>query len=250
MTSKYVELPVPEKSIKLALYHDKVKISEAVVGIDPESRDDFDEKDYFAPPADFNSVSLTIINNDLWTICKQLMIEVRPGIEKGQIFNLKMKTLTDLKLELAVEGIKNFEGDEVYLLDTRLSRFYNLREQKSLMIVPLHEYTDYKLLIGNKEFINEIMREYLPTEYILYQNYPNPFNPRSIIRFSIPNQDRVTLSVYNILGQLVSTLIDDEVFDVGYYEISFDGGRLASGVYVYSITAGEFTSSRKMVLVK
>ena len=89
----------------------------------------------------------------------------------------------------------------------------------------------------------------IPLTYALYQNYPNPFNPTTTIKYSIPNTERVTLKIYNILGQEVATLVDEEQ-KPGVYELKFDAGNLASGVYFYRLKAGGFTAVKKMMLVK
>lgn len=88
-----------------------------------------------------------------------------------------------------------------------------------------------------------------PTTFELEQNYPNPFNPTTKIIWQSPISTHQTLKVYNILGNEVSTLVD-EFRPAGRYEINFDGSDLASGVYIYKLTAGDFTSSRKMILIR
>jgi len=89
----------------------------------------------------------------------------------------------------------------------------------------------------------------LPEAYTLSQNYPNPFNPTTVISFTVPEKSDVTLKVYNLLGQEVATLVDG-VKNVGKYDVNFNAGSLASGVYFYTIKAGQFTSTRKMMLIK
>ncbi len=89
----------------------------------------------------------------------------------------------------------------------------------------------------------------VPLTYALYQNYPNPFNPVTTIKYSIPNSERVVLKVYNILGQEVATLVNEEQ-RAGVYELKFDASNLASGVYFYKLQAGKFIDVKKMMLVK
>ncbi len=89
----------------------------------------------------------------------------------------------------------------------------------------------------------------LPSEFALSQNYPNPFNPSTKIAFSVPNQGNVTLKVYNLLGQEVATLLN-EVRTAGVHEVSFNGINLSSGVYFYTLTSGDFVSTKKMMLIK
>lgn len=89
----------------------------------------------------------------------------------------------------------------------------------------------------------------LPKVYHLYNNYPNPFNPVTAIKYELPKQSFVSLKVYDIMGREVATLVSSDQ-KAGYYEVNFDASKLASGVYVYRITAGEFIHSQKMMLLK
>jgi len=88
-----------------------------------------------------------------------------------------------------------------------------------------------------------------PAEYRLYQNFPNPFNPTTGISFSIAADSRVTINIYNTVGQLVRQLVNAD-YEKGTYTINLDGSDLASGVYFYRINAGDFSDEKKMVLVK
>ena len=83
----------------------------------------------------------------------------------------------------------------------------------------------------------------------LSQNYPNPFNPTTIINYSIPKTSFVSLKVYNVLGKEVAVLIN-EVKPAGNYNAEFNSGKIASGIYFYRIIAGQFSSTRKMILLK
>ncbi len=96
--------------------------------------------------------------------------------------------------------------------------------------------------------VNEITST-VPSEYSLEQNYPNPFNPSTIINFSISKSEFVTMKIYNALGQEVNTVVN-EFLNAGSYKVNFNAENLAAGMYVYKITAGNFTSSKKMLLLK
>jgi Secretion system C-terminal sorting domain len=88
-----------------------------------------------------------------------------------------------------------------------------------------------------------------PFKFDLAQNYPNPFNPSTTIKFSIPKASNVTLRVYNLLGQEVQTLING-FKQAGNYEIKFNARELTTGMYLYKLEAGAFSSVRKMILMK
>ncbi|MFQ6673614.1 MAG: S8 family peptidase [Fidelibacterota bacterium] len=90
---------------------------------------------------------------------------------------------------------------------------------------------------------------YPPSRFRLAQNYPNPFNVSTIIPFDVPVQSHVSLIVFNLLGQPIATLVDDER-EIGRYSVQWNGSRFPSGLYLFQMKSGEFTESRKMILIK
>ncbi len=88
-----------------------------------------------------------------------------------------------------------------------------------------------------------------PASFTLEQNYPNPFNPNTIIRYSVAQAGRVSLKVFNTLGQEVATLVDG-IVSAGEYQANFDANRFSSGVYIYKMTSGAKVESRKMLLLR
>ena len=91
--------------------------------------------------------------------------------------------------------------------------------------------------------------EIVPLEFRMEQNYPNPFNPSTIIRFSVSEKSNVVLKVYDILGSEVATLVNNDM-DIGRYEVEFRADNYSSGIYIYKISAGDFVSTKKMILLK
>jgi len=88
-----------------------------------------------------------------------------------------------------------------------------------------------------------------PHTFSLSQNYPNPFNPSTMIKYSIPQDGFVTLKVYNLLGQEVATLFEGEKH-AGEYTVTFDGSKLSSGVYIYNLKSGNFSQTKKLMVLK
>jgi hypothetical protein len=89
----------------------------------------------------------------------------------------------------------------------------------------------------------------VPVSFALMQNYPNPFNPATEIRYNLPSESHVKIEVYNALGQRVATLVDTDQ-PAGYHAAAWDGSAATSGVYFYRIEAGQYSATRKMVLLK
>jgi hypothetical protein len=105
----------------------------------------------------------------------------------------------------------------------------------------------YKFIVENS--VTNIAEIFNPEEFYLSQNYPNPFNPTTKIKFRIADFGFVNLIVYDILGNEVATLVNEEK-SAGGYEVVFDARALPSGVYFYTLRAGSFIASKKMILLK
>ncbi len=103
---------------------------------------------------------------------------------------------------------------------------------------------------GKYEYSEEIEVEVnKPLTFDLQQNYPNPFNPSTLIKYSVPVSGLVKVSVYNLIGEEVSVLVNKEVY-AGFYEVTFDSGNLSSGAYFYKLQAGNTIELKKMILMK
>jgi hypothetical protein len=128
--------------------------------------------------------------------------------------------------------IVEYSGDQL-LVDKQVERGekIELSSQTTRIQISLSEHND------------------LPTEFTLDQNYPNPFNPTTTIRFGLPESMDVRLEVYTVLGQRVMTLVNENR-TAGWHTVSFNGAGLSSGVYVYRIQAGNYVSTKKLMLVK
>jgi hypothetical protein len=110
---------------------------------------------------------------------------------------------------------------------------------------------------GAPTVVAEAQSDQLPASYALAQNYPNPFssggsfgNPGTKILFSLPKAQAVSLRIFDLAGNEVATLIEHERKPAGHHEIVFDASGLANGVYLYRLQAGEFTETKKMLVVK
>lgn len=149
------------------------------------------------------------------------------------------------KNEILIQGVNYpvkimIEDDNFYLTDE-----YGLTIKKDKNIFILDNSEIKKLILATTNY---------PQEFSLDQNYPNPFNPTTKIRFSVPSKvkgqkSKVELKVYDLLGNEVATLVNEEK-SPGVYEIEFDGSLLTSGIYFYKLIAGEFNSVKKMILIK
>ena len=104
------------------------------------------------------------------------------------------------------------------------------------------------IVVGNPTDVND-QSSSLPDRFEVSQNYPNPFNAQTEIEYSLPRESHVRIEIYNLLGQNVETLVDD-TRQAGYHQVVWDATNVPTGVYFYRIAAGDFTQTRKMLLMK
>ena len=139
---------------------------------------------------------------------------------------------------------------------------YPIRVRVENMSITLQDDLDQKIhaklesgdeIIITNESINKLLVQFSNSvtlnEFSLSQNYPNPFNPSTKIKFAIPQESNVELNIYNVLGELVVTLVNKHL-NSGYHEYEFNASNLSSGIYIYRIKAGNFVETKKMLLLK
>ena len=132
---------------------------------------------------------------------------------------------TQLKIRFRLTSDAGVVGDGWYVDDVKLTNYCGV-------------------LVGVNGNNNNI-----PLRYALEQNYPNPFNPATVIKYQLPKSSNVKISVYDLLGKEVATLVNGNV-EAGYHQVEFNGSDLASGLYLYKIEADGYTDVKKMMLVK
>ena len=238
-----------ESDIKLILISEGEEKSKAFIGLNSESTNDFDNQDYFAPPGDFEDARIVIRNNSLSTDYKYFMKETRAEIGDGQIYYLELKNFTEQDLTFKIEGLFNYRDYIMYLIDERLGNEIKLFEDLELKIPANVKNNSYRFLIGSQQFIDANKSNLKPTAFALYQNYPNPFNPTTVIRYSVPVVSRVSIILFDLLGNEIRTLLKEEK-SPGNYELELNAKGIASGVYVYKFQAGSFTQSKKMIVLR
>jgi len=112
-----------------------------------------------------------------------------------------------------------------------------------------HEGSIIRTTNGGVTFVEEEEESTSPNVFSLYQNYPNPFNPTTTINYKISELGFVTLKVYDVLGNEIETLVNEEKSS-GSYEVDFDASGLTSGIYFYKLQTGYFIDTKKMILLK
>ena len=168
------------------------------------------------------NVSVRVVCNDPWVTSISSPVLNLPDIAPGN--TIKSSTSTNVNVDSTFPDYFNFK---VEIMSDNWIYW-----EDSIHVITVVERNDLQLL-----------------SYKLEQNFPNPFNPSTTIKYSIPNQSKVIIKVYDILGNDVETLVNKEKA-AGSYKVNFEASNLSSGVYFYKIQAGDFVETKKMILIK
>ena len=219
-----------------------------------------DRRDQPEPPVIGKYVSVYFLHRDWNSLAKTYCIDARPEPRESEIWEFEVKTNIRDKVDLSFEGLESVpEEFEVWLLDEAVKITRDLRQTNYYSVAGMGEQhpKQLKLVIGKQDFVEEKLLEFqvIPENYELSQNFPNPFNPATTIRYGLPRTERETLKVYNLLGEEVVTLVDNEQQEAGYHVAIWDGRNrdgsiVANGVYIYRLQAGSSSITRKMTLLK
>ena len=229
-------------------------------GVRQDAADTWDLRDRAEPPPIGNYISVYFDHSD-W--------EKHPGTYAADIRNIKSEGYTwDLLVESRLEKTSIQltwilhqsmpEGWEVRLADPVQGLTVNMLSQNGYTIVTGKEVpnvTTMKCIAGPPEYVDKQVKEAIaPVAFHLYQNYPNPFNPVTTIKYTLPSTGRVKLSIFNMLGQRVARLINEEQV-TGEYElhwagVSDSGTQVSSGVYFYRLEFPGRVAIRKMILIR
>ncbi|MBN1827484.1 MAG: DUF11 domain-containing protein [Candidatus Eisenbacteria bacterium] len=224
------------------------------------SKADWDSHDRAEQPVIGKYITVFFPHRDWDGPAKRFRVDARPRIGRGETWPFEVRANTGESVEIRFEGIETVpEEYDVWLVDQALEVSQDLRRSARHVISKASEENPGRLLliVGTKSYVDEEheSRGLLPERYVLESNFPNPFNPTTTIRFGIPRRERVTLRVYSVQGRRVASLLEGEPMEAGYHAVTWqgrsDGGRaVASGVYLYQLTAGSFRETRKMVLIR
>ena len=219
----------------------------------------WDEFDLPEPVAVIDEYLSVYFPHDDWNVpSKEYCIDARPEPSDGEIWEFAVTTNIRDKVNLTFAGLASVPKEfEVWLVDERLGITQNLREDNRYSVAGFEHPKSLKLVVGKRDFVEKKLAnvQSIPVAYELQQNFPNPFNPATTIRYGLPKAERVTLTIYNLLGEEVIKLVDHAEKKAGYHVAIWDGrnrdGRLAaSGVYIFRWRAGNVVMMKKMALVK
>ena len=188
----------------------------------------------YNPDAEFILISTMLANPN--SIVDQIQESYKPFLDSLAGQGIVVADITGVHKELLkYKSYQDMTGNNVNHPNDYLARWY--AQYLSGILIP-----DSTTSVENQ--FNSV-----PSKFLLLQNYPNPFNPTTNIKYNISQSSKVTLKVYNLLGQELSTLVNRDQ-KAGNYSVNFNASTLASGVYMYRIQAGDYMATKKMILIK
>lgn len=230
------------------------------VVVRPDASRGYDIFDRANPPVIGEYVDVYFYQPDWETVTPRYSTDARPAPDDGDIWQLKVRSNIADKIALTFVGIDDVPPVyEVWLLDDLNRVTQNLRKHNRYTLPGSTDHSPkyISLIIGTNDFVNDQFesKELIPDRFTLSQNYPNPFNPVTTIQFGLPRQDEITLTIFDVLGREIITLIENEEFQPGYHTVNWDarnayGEPAASGIYLYQIRTSDYVETKRMILLK
>jgi len=189
-------------------------------------------------PVDINVLSATVINNDVM-INWETITEIN-----NYGFNIERSVISNDEINHNWKTLGFIPGNGT------TNEFHSYQFEDKDLLAGNYQYR-FKQIDNNGifKYSPTINVTILPNQFALYQNYPNPFNPSTTISYDLPANDFVTLKIYDVLGNEITTLINEEQ-PAGYHKINFDASALSSGMYFYTLQSGKIILTNKMILIK
>ncbi len=179
------------------------------------------------------------------------LTDIRPTLTESETWSFTVEPGGTRAIEMNFDGLADISDNyDVILTDKEGRAKQNLRLEPVYRFIASND-RHFELTVAPKTTGQMAL---LPTKYDLHQNFPNPFNPQTLIKYDLPEAANVRLEVFNILGQKVTTLVN-QFEAAGPKSVVWDGtdgrgAKVASGIYFYKIAAGDFLATKKMMLVK
>ncbi|MFQ5651787.1 MAG: FlgD immunoglobulin-like domain containing protein, partial [bacterium] len=241
---------------KISLSSGKTQRETIVFGVARDARPGLDPLDHFKPRAISAGSRLYFDRADWHSDHSEFASDIRPEIVDLESWPFRLQAAKGVRGTLAFSGLQRVAPEyDIYLVEMETGRAEDLRTTSSYGFTARADISTFKIVVGKRKHVQDVLRAVVPTRFIVESNYPNPFNPTTTIPVSVPQRAQLTLQVYNLLGQKVKTLYTG-VIEPGRLLFTWDGRdqsgtRVASGVYIYRV---RFASGKmfqgKMLMVK
>ena len=233
--------------IQISVKGEDLKDHYNYVGVNSAAQDDIDQFDYPEPPPIGEYISLSLRHGEQQALYST---DVRKTGMEGYRFALTLESnISGMKsISLRPSNLPGgFDWMLISLDEKVIYRKSNISIRK--------KQGNFELLVGNSDFLSEASSGYqsIPLTFQLSQNYPNPFNPLTSLKFQLPEAQKVTAIIYNVLGQRITYLLQEEFIDAGYHQLEWNGRdkynyEVSSGIYFLHFMTAGYEKTMKMIL--
>jgi len=231
-----------------------------IIGCAEQASTEWDRMDYLEPPSIGSYISLSFPHDNWDRFPGCYTTDFRPEFNIGEIWDFKIKTnIENSEVKLQIQNTQAIPSRfKVLMYDISGYQKINISDTSlySFKSHPNVSVRFFKLVVGIPEFVREIDNEIplAPDNFHLAQNYPNPFNLGTQIRYQLPKKTTLNLTIFNLLGQEIKTLVSEEQ-EIGYYNVQWNGRDnynrdVGAGIYILRMRAGDFVQIKKMILIK
>ncbi len=242
--------------LNIILNSGKFEDSATWLGVSDLAEVKIDHFDYRKPRA-IGKIPRVYFNRSEWgEKWASMTSDIRPEIEEKEIWVFDVDAPAGQKARLSFYNVENIPAEfDVYLIDRSKLRTIDLRLKNEYTYTPVTDHSKFTIIIGNESAVKEELQSVIPKEFVLGNNYPNPFNPETVIPIELPEAVKISLKIYNILGEEVRTLFHGPL-ETGRHQFTWDGTnhvgqRCPSGIYLYHMEGNNgFKVSRRMILMK
>jgi hypothetical protein len=226
------------------------------LGIASDANREIDKYDYRKPRAIGKIPSVNFLRPEWDEDFPVFASDVRKDIFGLETWKFQVDVPSRKRSVLTFQGVADIPLQyEVYLVDKTRSVYVDLRKESNYSFNPETITSQFEFVVGEMSMVEEVIDQIVPTEFALGKNFPNPFNPSTIITIMIPERCDISLKIFTILGQEITTLYKGPIEPGRHYftwkAISSEGHYVPSGVYIYSLTTSQgYHFARKMVLIR
>jgi hypothetical protein len=251
-----ITVPQTDWKLQLALETDINTDPENYIGIAPATKGGRSVQNIHKPPLFMDQGFLYFERPDLDARYSRFSSDIRTDLGDGQVWSFTVSNPRKTHQKLHIRGVGDVPpGESVVLINELNSDPVDLRKNADYAFDAVSITMPFKLIVGSPSYVEQQIRASRPTTFELGQNYPNPFNGSTAIRVSLPQDSRVRLDIYSILGERVATIADG-IYSSGVHTFRWDGTSgsgtsVATGVYFCRFSDGaNLVMSRKMIFAK
>ncbi len=221
-------------------------------GVSNNADEGFDPLDSPKPRA-FGDILNSSFEHPEWEKrCVSFASDIRAPFDDLENWDFTVNAEKGKKAELSLKGLENIPDEfDVYLIDKTRSQYHNLRDDATYYYIPSMPKEQFTVVVGKDAVLQDELTSIIPKEFKIENNFPNPFNPETTIPLQLPQEDNITVNIYNVLGEKVVSLYNGRL-EAGRHLFRWNAENSPSGIYFYRVSssASAKTITGKMILMK